>query len=82
MHPGEINALELRGQDCRASGVGAGKGAQPRGACCPSSLNLASGGGVGDGAERPPSCPARLPPRVRKGQVFITRRPSPCDSGP
>lgn len=54
-HPGEINALELRGQDCGALRVGAGKGAQPRGACCPSSLNLASGGGVGGGTQHPPS---------------------------
>lgn len=82
MHPGEINALELRGQDCGASGGSAGKGAQPWGACCPSSLILASGGGLGDGTQRPPSCPAWLPPRVRKGQVFITRTPSPCHSGP
>lgn len=44
-HPREINALELQGQDCRAWGRSAGKGAQPRGACCPSSLTRCRGVG-------------------------------------
>lgn len=46
-HPREINALELRGQDCGAWGRSAGKGAQPRGACCPSSFTRCRGVGWG-----------------------------------